>query len=399
MIPSFTSILVKSWSTCTIKPFLCSTTEDAQYVMFFRAVLRVESSVLIFRRDEIDMDVAIWIGITCMQDSILARMEWVFMVHLSFSRFDVVHGTPEDVELLELWWEGGNGRRLSMSSVGGIGWEGVELIARWVKLSARSFSKGAITSIGGGAFTFCWKSSHDVHNLLAWELRSGPSSVSVSVHTRAPRESAASRDIFHSISSRAKVSTTCWCCSDEILSLDCTRCRCATLCATDISFLDGLCATPSLSTSQQREQRQQRVALLAGIPGNFKWACMGHSSNEFCTCRLNTDTQKRGVEMRWRPQRCRHLWDFGDSAREWMKWKRQRRIRRRDVNLRGVDTCEISETCRESEWNNIDGKECKGVMWMQKGDASLRGVDTCERQTMWNLVNVSFRWAGDLLYD
>ena len=69
------------------------------------------------------------------------------------------------------------------------------------------------------------------------------------------------------------------------------------------------------------------------------------------------------------------------------------------MNLRGVDTCEISETRRESEWNNIDSKECKGVMWMQKGDTSLRGVDTCERQTMWNLVNVSFHWAGDLLYD
>ena len=37
----------------------------------------------------------------------------------SFSCFDVVRGTPEDVELLELWWEGGDGGRLSASSVVG----------------------------------------------------------------------------------------------------------------------------------------------------------------------------------------------------------------------------------------------------------------------------------------
>ena len=157
------------------------------------------------------------------------------------------------------------------------------------------------------------------------------------------------------------------------------HCRCATLCATDISFPDGLCTTPSSSTSQQREQRQRKVVLLAGIPGNFKWACMRRSSNEFHTCRLNTDTQKRGVEMRWRLQRCRHLWDFGDSAQEWMKWKGQRRIQRGDVNLRGVDICEISETHRESEWNDIDSEECKRAMRMQKGDANAKGRCECKR--------------------
>ena len=72
-------------------------------MVFSRAVLRLERSALVFRRNEIEIDDAICIGITHMRDSTLVKMEWAFTVHQFLSCFDVVHGGADNMELLQLW--------------------------------------------------------------------------------------------------------------------------------------------------------------------------------------------------------------------------------------------------------------------------------------------------------
>ena len=73
-------------------------------MMFSRAVLKVERSALIFRRDEIDVEDAICMGTTLMRNSILVKMEWAFTVRQFPSGFDVVcRGTADEVGFLKLW--------------------------------------------------------------------------------------------------------------------------------------------------------------------------------------------------------------------------------------------------------------------------------------------------------